>query len=149
MCQREYLISRIFKLLLVLLKGAYFPRIAVSHKCFRVVLMEARPREIRGPRLQWQPWICVAVVIIVNRELLKLHKGRFRRYNICLWLLHVTLFKIWLSTIHTHTLTYDILKYHIASNVTKMVDTRITSAMVVGALFKRRRKRRREREVRE
>ena len=50
MCQREYLISRIFKLLLVLLKGAYFPRIAVSHKCFRVVLMEARPGEIRGPR---------------------------------------------------------------------------------------------------
>ena len=36
MCQREYLISRIFKLLLVLLKRAYIPRIAVSHKCFMV-----------------------------------------------------------------------------------------------------------------
>ena len=36
MCQREYLISRIFKLVLALLKGAYFPRIAVSHKCFMV-----------------------------------------------------------------------------------------------------------------
>ena len=35
MCQREYLTSRIFKLLLVLLKRAYFPRIADSHKCFR------------------------------------------------------------------------------------------------------------------
>ena len=31
MCQREYLISRIFKLLVVLLKRAYFPRIAVSN----------------------------------------------------------------------------------------------------------------------
>ena len=36
MCQREYLISRIFKLLLVLLKRAYFPRAAVSHKYFIV-----------------------------------------------------------------------------------------------------------------
>ena len=35
MCQREYLISRIFRLLLVLLKRAYFPRIAVSHKVFQ------------------------------------------------------------------------------------------------------------------
>ena len=34
MCQREYLITRISQLLLVLLKRAYFPRIAVSHKCF-------------------------------------------------------------------------------------------------------------------
>ena len=37
MCQREYLISRILKLLLVLSKRAYFPRIAVSHKCFSVI----------------------------------------------------------------------------------------------------------------
>ena len=36
MCQREYLISKIFKLLLVLLKRAYVPLIAVSHKCFMV-----------------------------------------------------------------------------------------------------------------
>ena len=36
MCQHEYVISRIFKLLLVLLKRAYFPRIAVSHKSFIV-----------------------------------------------------------------------------------------------------------------
>ena len=38
MCQREYLISKIFRLLLVLLKRAYFPRIAVSHKCFKSCL---------------------------------------------------------------------------------------------------------------
>lgn len=38
MCQREYLISRIFKLLLVLLKRAYFPCIVVSHKCFTSIL---------------------------------------------------------------------------------------------------------------
>ena len=36
MCQREYLISRIFKLLVVLLKRAYFLLVAVSHKCFMV-----------------------------------------------------------------------------------------------------------------
>ena len=36
MCQGEYLISRIFTLLLVSLKRAYFPRFAVSHKCFMV-----------------------------------------------------------------------------------------------------------------
>lgn len=36
MCQREYLISRIFELLVVLLKRAYFPLITVSHKCFTV-----------------------------------------------------------------------------------------------------------------
>ena len=50
---------------------------------------------------------------------------------------------------HTHTLTYDILKYYIARNVAKIADTRITSAIVVGVLFNRRRRRRREREVRE
>ena len=36
MCQRVYLLSRIFDLLFVVLKRAYFPRIAVSHKCFMV-----------------------------------------------------------------------------------------------------------------
>ena len=45
MCQCEYLISRIIKLLLVLLKRAYFPRIAVSHKCFIVsgILFSSEP----------------------------------------------------------------------------------------------------------
>ena len=37
MCLREYLISRIFRLLLLLLKRAYFPCIAVSHKCLSVI----------------------------------------------------------------------------------------------------------------
>ena len=37
MCRREYSISKIFKLLLVLLKWAYFPRIAVSHKSSKPV----------------------------------------------------------------------------------------------------------------
>ena len=36
MFKREYLISRKFKSLTVLLKRAYFPRITVSHKCFMV-----------------------------------------------------------------------------------------------------------------
>ena len=38
MCQRAYLISRIFKLLLVLLKRAYFPRISeVFHGVTNIV----------------------------------------------------------------------------------------------------------------
>ena len=42
MCQRQYLISRIFKLFLVLLKRAYFPRIAVSHQCFMLRVDDPR-----------------------------------------------------------------------------------------------------------
>ena len=44
-CECEYLISRIIKLLLVLLKRAYFPSIAVSHKCFMVsgILFSSEP----------------------------------------------------------------------------------------------------------
>ena len=45
-CQCEYLISRIIKLPLVLLKRAYFPRIAVSLKCLMVsgILFSSEPK---------------------------------------------------------------------------------------------------------
>ena len=54
MCQRVYLLSRIFDLLFVVLKRAYFPRIAVSHKCFMVSGCYVTPFLI--PSLAFSTW---------------------------------------------------------------------------------------------
>ena len=65
MCQREYLTSRIFKLLLVLLKRAYFPRIAVSHKCFSH--RESQTRDHSGslrPKCEHEPLIASSQFVL-------------------------------------------------------------------------------------
>ena len=59
MCRREYLISRIFKLLVVFKESLVSPRMAVLHKCLRCLPYRESKIEIIEERQVPQLWVSI------------------------------------------------------------------------------------------